>query len=116
MSRPADEALADRIEKLAARVGSNPQFESIVLEKQGDNPDFAFLNGGEGADYYQAQKQSAMSAMPADGGLAPPPMLAPPPPMAPAPPAGPPPDAHGGGYGGGGYGGGGYGGGGYGGR
>ena len=53
MSRPADEALADRIEKLASRVARvGPQMESMVKEKQGDNPDFAFLSGGEGAGYY----------------------------------------------------------------
>ena len=51
--RPADEALADRIEKLASRVARvGPQMESMVKEKQGDNPDFAFLSGGEGAGYY----------------------------------------------------------------
>ena len=39
-------------------------FETVVLEKQGGNPAFAFLKGGEGADYYEAQKESAMSAPP----------------------------------------------------
>ena len=52
MSRPADEGLADRIEKLAARVAKvGPQMEAMVKEKQGDNPDFAFLSGGDGAEY-----------------------------------------------------------------
>ena len=40
------------------------QFETAVLQKQGDNPAFAFLKGGEGADYYQAQKESAMRSAP----------------------------------------------------
>ena len=63
MSRPADEGLADRIEKLAARVAKvGPQMEAMVKEKQGDNPDFAFLSGGDGAEYYAAQKQMAQSA------------------------------------------------------
>jgi hypothetical protein len=65
ISRPANEALALCIEKLAARVAKvGLQFETVVLEKQGDNPAFAFLKGGEGADYYTAQKESAMSAPP----------------------------------------------------
>ena len=64
--RPANEALACTIEKLAARVAKvGSQLEAMVLEKQGDNPAFAFLHaGGEGADYYEAQKQSAMRAPP----------------------------------------------------
>ena len=37
---------------------------TVVLQKQGDNPAFAFLKGGEGADYYQAQKESAMRSAP----------------------------------------------------
>ena len=62
ISRPSNEKLAQCIEKLAARVAKvGPQFETMVLQKQGDNPEFAFLKlGGEGADYYQAQKESAM--------------------------------------------------------
>ena len=61
ISRPSNEALALCIEKLAARVAKvGLQFETVVLQKQGDNPEFAFLKGGEGADYYQAQKESAM--------------------------------------------------------
>ena len=65
MSRPANEALALCIEKLAARVAKvGPQLEALVLEKQGDNPAFAFLKGGEGAEYYGAQKESAMRALP----------------------------------------------------
>ena len=109
MSRPADEALADRIEKLAARVAKvGPQMEEMVKEKQGDSPDFAFLSGGEGAEYYAAQKQSAQ---PAYGGEYPPqpdggPMLAPPPILAPPPQMHPPPPGEGGGYGSSGYGGG----------
>ena len=65
ISRPSNEALALCIEKLAARVAKvGLQFETVVLQKQGDNPAFAFLKGGEGADYYQAQKESAMRSAP----------------------------------------------------
>lgn len=65
ISRPSNEALALCIEKLAARVAKvGLQFETVVLQKQGDNPAFAFLKGGEGADYYKAQKESVMSAPP----------------------------------------------------
>ena len=61
ISRPSNEALALCIEKLAARVAKvGLQFETVVLQKQGHNPAFAFLKGGEGADYYRAQKESAM--------------------------------------------------------
>ena len=63
ISRPSNEALALCIEKLAARVAKvGLQFETVVLQKQGDNPAFAFLKGGEGADYYKAQKESAQTA------------------------------------------------------
>ena len=65
ISRPSNEALALCIEKLAARVAKvGLQFETVVLQKQGDNPAFAFLKGGEGADYYRAQKESAMRSAP----------------------------------------------------
>ena len=47
---PADATLVDRINKLAGYVARNPAMEDHVRNKQASNPDFAFLNGGEGAE------------------------------------------------------------------
>jgi hypothetical protein len=50
---PSDEALALRISKLAEFVVRNgPAFEHQVRNKQGANPEYAFLNGGAGSGYY----------------------------------------------------------------
>ena len=47
------ETLQGRIEKLARYVAqSNGAMEATVRERQRDNPEFAFLFGGEGAAYY----------------------------------------------------------------
>ena len=131
VERPSDEKLAERIEKLVAFVARKPEMEAFTAEKQKDNPEFAFLSGGEGAEYYQKCKADATAAHAAALAAAPPPppapppgappMYAPPPPpgapmMAPPPPPGAPPPPPMGGYGfapppmggyGGGYGGGG---------
>ncbi|GMH34261.1 hypothetical protein BSKO_02095 [Bryopsis sp. KO-2023] len=50
---PQDPALVQRIAKLAEfvkRVG--PHFVTLLKNKQKDNPEYSFLFGGEGADYY----------------------------------------------------------------
>ena len=59
MERPSDEKLAERIEKLVAFVARKPEMEAFTAEKQKDNPEFAFLSGGEGAEYYQKCKADA---------------------------------------------------------
>jgi Surp module len=51
---PEDGALALRITKLAEFVTRNgAEFEQQVRAKQGDNPEYAFLNNGEGSDFYR---------------------------------------------------------------
>ena len=52
----ADPELVKRITMLAERVAKKPDFESTMREKQGAHPDWAFLNGGEGADFYESEK------------------------------------------------------------
>lgn len=50
---PPDAALVARITKLAEYIARNgPQFVDLIRTKQGDNPDYAFLRGGPGSDYY----------------------------------------------------------------
>ncbi|XP_031476885.1 uncharacterized protein LOC116248301 [Nymphaea colorata] len=50
---PADPELHKRIDKLIEYTAKNgPEFEAMIREKQKDNPDYAFLFGGEGAGYY----------------------------------------------------------------
>ncbi|KAJ4798639.1 SWAP (Suppressor-of-White-APricot)/surp RNA-binding domain-containing protein [Rhynchospora pubera] len=50
---PADPELQKRIDKLVEYIAKNgPEFEIMIREKQHDNPDYAFLFGGEGHSYY----------------------------------------------------------------
>ncbi|KAJ3708431.1 hypothetical protein LUZ61_012136 [Rhynchospora tenuis] len=50
---PADPELQKRIDKLVEYIAKNgPEFEIMIREKQHDNPDYAFLFGGEGHAYY----------------------------------------------------------------
>ena len=84
-----DPALADRITKLATHVARNAAFEDMIRTKQGTNPEFSFLFGGEGADFYAQEKyrlqmqvaeeyRQQMAAAPMSGyGAAPPPPPAP---------------------------------------
>ena len=94
VERPSDEKLAERIEKLVAFVARKPEMEAFTAEKQKDNPEFAFLSGGEGAEYYQKCKADATAAHAAALAAAPPPPPAPPPARrrcrAPPPPPGAP--------------------------
>ena len=73
VERPSDEKLAERIEKLVAFVARKPEMEAFTAEKQKDNPEFAFLSGGEGAEYYQKCKADATAAHAAALAAAPPP-------------------------------------------
>eukprot|EP01052_Picozoa_sp_SAG31_P024492 SAG31_NODE_2087_length_6484_cov_5.038528_4_plen_556_part_01 len=57
---PRDPDLREKIEKMAEQIASLGErgvaMESTIRERQGGNPQFSFLNGGEGADYYQSLK------------------------------------------------------------
>ena len=54
MASRLDPTLVERIEKLAGYVAQgNESMEATVRERQRTNPQFAFLFGGEGADFYQ---------------------------------------------------------------
>lgn len=51
---PSDPELHKRIDKLVEYAAKNgPEFEAMIREKQQDNPDYAFLFGGEGHGYYR---------------------------------------------------------------
>lgn len=51
---PADPELQKRIDKLVEYSAKNgPEFEAMIRDKQQDNPDYSFLFGGEGHNYYR---------------------------------------------------------------
>ncbi|KAL0553236.1 hypothetical protein IC582_007125 [Cucumis melo] len=51
---PSDPKLQKRIDKLVEYIIKNgPEFESMIREKQQDNPTYGFLFGGEGKGYYR---------------------------------------------------------------
>lgn len=51
---PADPELQKRIDKLVEYIAKNgPEFEVVIRDKQHDNPDYAFVFGGEGHAYYR---------------------------------------------------------------
>ncbi|KAL6212622.1 hypothetical protein ACLB2K_017840 [Fragaria x ananassa] len=51
---PSDPELHKRIDKLVEYSAKNgPDFEAMIRDKQQDNPDYAFLFGGEGHAYYR---------------------------------------------------------------
>ncbi|KAA8520996.1 hypothetical protein F0562_011669 [Nyssa sinensis] len=51
---PSDPELQKRIDKLVEYSAKNgPEFESMIREKQQDNPAYSFLFGGEGHNYYR---------------------------------------------------------------
>lgn len=51
---PSDPELQKIIDKLAEYSAKNgPEFEAMIREKQKDNPDYSFLFGGEGHNYYR---------------------------------------------------------------
>ena len=51
---PEDAGLRQRITKLAEFAKRNgPNFVDLIINKQQDNPEYGFLFGGEGSDYYR---------------------------------------------------------------
>lgn len=51
---PSDPELQKRIDKLVEYIAKNgPEFEIVIRDKQHDNPDYAFVFGGEGHAYYR---------------------------------------------------------------
>lgn len=51
---PSDPELLKRIDKLVEYSAKNgPEFEAMIREKQQENPDYSFLFGGEGHNYYR---------------------------------------------------------------
>lgn len=51
---PADAGLAQRIAKLSQFAAKNgPPFVKMLQEKQQNNPEYSFLNGGPGGDYFR---------------------------------------------------------------
>ncbi|CAB3411059.1 unnamed protein product [Caenorhabditis bovis] len=76
---PTDHELRTSIEKTAQSCARNgPQFENMMRETQRNNPKFAFLFGGPGADYYQYQLNMAICQIQAQ--VPPPSFTTPPPP------------------------------------
>jgi hypothetical protein len=73
---PADPDLQKRIDKLVEYIAKNgPEFEIVIRDKQHDNPDYAFVFGGDGHAYYRYMLWAA--------GRPPYPHMMPPPPMGP---------------------------------
>ena len=71
MPAPRDGDLRARIEKLSAYVSQatgSVDMEATLRERQRGNPQFAFLFGGEGADYYTECLRN-FSAARSDGGM-----------------------------------------------
>lgn len=57
--------LKQRVEIMAEHVSKNgPEFENTVRSKNAQNPQFQFLVGGEGSEYYQALLQSHLGRAP----------------------------------------------------
>ncbi|KAL5200144.1 hypothetical protein ABZP36_021347 [Zizania latifolia] len=51
---PSDPELQKRIDKVVEYIAKNgPEFEVVIRDKQHDNPDYAFIFGGEGHAYYR---------------------------------------------------------------
>lgn len=51
---PSDGALAERIKKLAQFAARNgPSFVDLMRTKQAGNPEYNFLNGGDGSAYWR---------------------------------------------------------------
>ncbi|XP_027166763.1 calcium homeostasis endoplasmic reticulum protein-like [Coffea eugenioides] len=51
---PSDPELQKRIDKLVEYSAKNgPEFEAMIREKQQENPEYGFLFGGEGHNYYR---------------------------------------------------------------
>uniref|UniRef100_A0A0D9WTB9 CID domain-containing protein n=1 Tax=Leersia perrieri TaxID=77586 RepID=A0A0D9WTB9_9ORYZ len=51
---PSDPELQKRIDKVVEYIAKNgPEFEVVIRDKQHENPDYAFIFGGEGHAYYR---------------------------------------------------------------
>ncbi|PFH31939.1 zinc knuckle domain-containing protein [Besnoitia besnoiti] len=50
---PADPELVKRIHTIAEYCCRNPEMEALVRQRDGADPRFAFINGGEGYDYFR---------------------------------------------------------------
>ncbi|CAH8328289.1 unnamed protein product [Eruca vesicaria subsp. sativa] len=71
---PADPELQKRIDKLVEySVKNGPEFEAMMRDRQKDNPEYAFLFGGEGYDYYRYKQ--FISMRPPGGPFDPMPMI-----------------------------------------
>ena len=65
--RPS-EAIASAADKLARFVARNgPAFEAMARQRQGSAPEFAFLFGGEGAQYYRERVAAEAAALRGEG-------------------------------------------------
>ncbi|KAJ0251793.1 hypothetical protein HA466_0127030 [Hirschfeldia incana] len=65
---PADPELQKRIDKLVEySVKNGPEFEAMMRDRQKDNPDYAFLFGGEGHGYYRYKQFISMHHPPGGG-------------------------------------------------
>ncbi|PHJ24657.1 zinc knuckle domain-containing protein [Cystoisospora suis] len=51
--RPADPELVKRIHTIAEYCCRNPEMEELIRQRDGGDPRFAFINGGEGYDYFR---------------------------------------------------------------
>ncbi|KAL6873745.1 hypothetical protein ACP4OV_013827 [Aristida adscensionis] len=81
---PADPELQKRIDKLVEYTAKNgPDFEAMIRDKQRDNPDYAFVFGGDGHAYYRYKlwlsARPPYPAPPAGSMHMMPPMMRPPP-------------------------------------
>ena len=67
---PSDSSLRQAIETLAPYIARNgPQFEALVAQRQGGQPAFAFLCGGEGAAYFRWRVQTLRASQMAVAGI-----------------------------------------------
>ncbi|PRW59174.1 calcium homeostasis endoplasmic reticulum isoform A [Chlorella sorokiniana] len=63
---PADAALQQRIDTLVSYAAKNGMgFVQMMSERQGANPEYAFLHGGEGTPYFAWALHCALSGQPA---------------------------------------------------
>lgn len=62
---PGDGALSQRISKLAQFAARNgPSFVQLIKAKQAANPEYGFLQGGEGADFWRWTLHCAIHGIP----------------------------------------------------
>ena len=62
---PEDAGLANRVQKFAEYASrSGPSFVQLMRQKQQDNPEFSFLEEGEGSAFYRWTLYSKLAAQP----------------------------------------------------